>query len=319
LRGARHKPVEELRMASIRVAGLAKSYGGTQAVIDVTFSVDAGEVFVVLGPNGAGKTTTLEILEGHRSRDRGEVDVLGVDPAHGHGAWRARLGIMLQTAGVEDRATVAETLRRYGAYYPKPRPAEELLATVGLADRAGARVRELSGGGRRRLDLALALLGNPEVLFLDEPTAGFDPVARRATWDLCATMAAQGTAVLLTTHDMEEAEVLADRVAILAGGTIPAAGTLAELTAGHPSEVSFALPGGQAQWPLPAAVLAAATPADTAIPATAGDRVVLATADPAPLVAALARWAAAGGPRAERLAVRPPGLEAVYLAYAQEP
>ncbi|GGU80701.1 ABC transporter ATP-binding protein [Lentzea flava] len=212
-------------MNAIRVRGLRKAYKGHQAVAGVDLDVARGEVFAVLGPNGAGKTTTVEILEGHRGRDSGEVNVLGVDPAEGNRAWRSRLGIVLQSATDAATLTVREAVRHYARYYGNPRDPEEVIELVGLAEKAKSRAGTLSGGQRRRLDVALGIIGRPELVFLDEPTTGFDPEARRQFWGLIRLLAAEGTTILLTTHYLDEAEALADRVAVLAGGRIVAEGT----------------------------------------------------------------------------------------------
>ena len=207
-----------LAEAAVSVHGLRKTYGERTAVDGVDLDIPRGEVFALLGPNGAGKTTTVEILEGYRSRDAGEVSVLGVDPADATPQWRARVGIVLQSVTDLSELTVAETVRHFAGYYPRPRDPDEVIATVGLTDSAAQRTRLLSGGQRRRLDVALGLLGRPELLFLDEPTTGFDPAARRQFWDLVEDLAREGTTILLTTHYLEEAERLADRVAVIASG-----------------------------------------------------------------------------------------------------
>jgi ABC-2 type transport system ATP-binding protein len=216
-------------MTAIRVRGLRKSYGGVAAVDGVDLDIRQGEVFALLGPNGAGKTTTVEILEGHRERDGGSVSVLGADPANAGRAWRARLGIVLQTATDAAELTVRESVRHYAGYYPDPAPVDEVIERVGLTAKAGARVKGLSGGQRRRLDVALGVIGRPELVFLDEPTTGFDPEARRQFWELVRGLAAAGTTILLTTHYLDEAEALADRVAVIAAGRIVAEGTPATL------------------------------------------------------------------------------------------
>jgi ABC-2 type transport system ATP-binding protein len=216
-------------MTALQVRGLRKSYNGVAAVDGIDLEVRQGEVFALLGPNGAGKTTTVEILEGHRRRDAGEVSVLGEDPGTAGRAWRARLGIVLQTANDAAELTVRESVRHYAGYYPSPAAVDEVLEQVGLTAKAGARVKSLSGGQRRRLDVALGVVGRPELVFLDEPTTGFDPEARRQFWDLIRSLAASGTTVLLTTHYLDEAEALADRVAVIAGGHIVAEGTPATL------------------------------------------------------------------------------------------
>jgi ABC-2 type transport system ATP-binding protein len=209
-----------LAEAAVSVHGLRKTYGERTAVDEVDLDIPRGEVFALLGPNGAGKTTTVEILEGYRSRDAGEVSVLGVDPTDATPQWRARVGIVLQSVTDLSELTVAETVRHFAGYYPSPRDPDEVIATVGLTDSAAQRTRLLSGGQRRRLDVALGILGRPELLFLDEPTTGFDPAARRQFWDLVEDLAREGTTILLTTHYLEEAERLADRVAVIASGRI---------------------------------------------------------------------------------------------------
>ena len=206
--------------AAVLVRGLHKRYGERTAVDGVDLEVSTGEVVAILGPNGAGKTTTVEILEGYRRRDAGEVRVLGHDPAAATPAWRARVGIVLQSVNDLSELTVHETVRHFAAYYPQPRDPDEVIATVGLADSADQRSRLLSGGQRRRLDVALGILGRPELLFLDEPTTGFDPAARRTFWQLIEDLAAEGTTILLTTHYLEEAERLAGRVAVMAHGRV---------------------------------------------------------------------------------------------------
>jgi ABC-2 type transport system ATP-binding protein len=216
-------------MSAIQVRGLRKSYRGLPAVDGVDLDIRQGEVFALLGPNGAGKTTTVEILEGHRKRDAGEVAVLGADPATAGRAWRARIGIVLQTANDAAELTVRESVRHYAGYYPAPADVDDVIEQVGLAAKAGSRVKALSGGQRRRLDVALGVIGRPELVFLDEPTTGFDPEARRQFWELIRNLAAGGTTILLTTHYLDEAEALAHRVAVIAGGRIVADGTPATL------------------------------------------------------------------------------------------
>ena len=200
----------------VTVSGLCKSYGGVEAVRGVDFTVHEGEVFSLLGPNGAGKTTTVEILEGYRRRSAGSVRVLGIDPERAGSAFRDRLGIMLQSGGIELQLTVREALRQYGSYYSHPVDGPELAELVGLTEKLGARVGTLSGGQQRRLDLALALVGRPEIVFLDEPTTGFDPDAWRRSWDLIESLRDLGTTIVLTSHYMDEVERLADRIAVIA-------------------------------------------------------------------------------------------------------
>ncbi|MFD9892983.1 ABC transporter ATP-binding protein [Amycolatopsis sp. NPDC059027] len=214
---------------AVSVRGLCKEYPGHVAVAGLDLDIRRGEVFALLGPNGAGKTTTVEILEGHRDRTAGEVSVLGEDPGRAGRAWRARLGIVLQTATDAAELSVAETVRHFAKYYPNPRDPEEVIDKVGLTEKAGARVKSLSGGQRRRVDVALGIVGRPELLFLDEPTTGFDPEARRQFWALIAGLAEEGTTILLTTHYLDEAEALADRVAVIARGRIVAEDTPRDL------------------------------------------------------------------------------------------
>ncbi|MGA5304991.1 ABC transporter ATP-binding protein [Nucisporomicrobium flavum] len=216
-------------MTAIKARGLRKTYGTQIAVDGIDLDIATGEVFALLGPNGAGKTTTVEILEGHRRRTGGDVSVLGEDPGSASRAWRTRIGIVLQTASDAGDLTVAEVVRHVGGFYPRSRPVTDAIELVGLEDKAGARVRTLSGGQRRRLDVALGIVGRPELVFLDEPTTGFDPEARRQFWALIRALAAEGTTILLTTHYLDEAEALADRLAVIAGGVIVAEGTPATL------------------------------------------------------------------------------------------
>ncbi|HEY8533535.1 MAG TPA: ABC transporter ATP-binding protein [Micromonospora sp.] len=214
---------------AIRVRGLRKSYGSTVALHELDLTIHRGEVFALLGPNGAGKTTTVEILEGFRSRDAGEVAVLGVDPARGDASWRARIGIVLQGTGEFDELTVREVVHHFASLYPNPDDPDAVIERVGLTAKARARVDTLSGGQKRRLDVALGIIGRPELLFLDEPTTGFDPEARREFWDLIRDLAAGGTTIVLTTHYLEEAEALADRVGVIARGRLVAVDTPAQL------------------------------------------------------------------------------------------
>ena len=209
---------------AVRVRGLVKSYGQVQAVRGIDLDIHPGEIFALLGPNGAGKTTTIEILEGYRSRDSGEVLVLGHDPGRERAKIKPRVGIVLQKTGVDRYLTVAETIRLFASYYPRPRPVDEVIDLVGLDAKRGARVTTLSGGQLRRLDMAVALVGDPDLLFLDEPTSGFDPSARREAWQVVKSLAALGKTILLTTHYMDEAQYLADRVAVIAAGQIVAEG-----------------------------------------------------------------------------------------------
>src|SRR3954453_15192957 len=220
---------------AIDVRGLRKRYGDFEAVRGLSFAVRRGEVFGLLGPNGAGKTTTVEILEGYRERSEGDVTVLGHDPAARERALRERMGIVLQSSGFYPRATVREAVEHFGAAYPHPRDARETIALVGLEGKEDTRAGQLSGGQQRRLDLALALVGDPELIFLDEPTTGFDPAARRAAWEVIRSLRGLGKTILLTTHYLDEAEQLADRVAVLREGTIAAIGRPAELSGSTPA------------------------------------------------------------------------------------
>jgi len=213
----------------VEVRALTKSYKGVEAVRGIDFDIRRGETFALLGPNGAGKSTTIEILEGYRDRTGGTVSVLGVDPKHGGLPWKARLGIVLQSTGESGSATVREQLRHFAGLYPNPRDVDEVIAAVGLEQKAGTRIGKLSGGQKRRVDVALGIIGRPELLFLDEPTTGFDPEARRQFWELIRGLSGEGTSILLTTHYLDEAAQLADRAGIIAGGELVAIGAVDEL------------------------------------------------------------------------------------------
>lgn len=230
--------------AAIEVRDLVKTYGENRAVDGVSFAVEEGEVFAILGPNGAGKSTAVEILEGHRERTSGDVSVLGQDPATAGAAFRDRLGIVLQSAGIDRELSVREVLEFYRAAYSRPRDVDEVIGLVELDEKADDRVGTLSGGQQRRVDLALGLIGDPDLIFLDEPTTGFDPAARRRSWDLIRNLTSLGRTVVLTTHYLDEAENLADRVAVLAAGRIVAEGTPAALRAslGEGTRITFDLP-----------------------------------------------------------------------------
>lgn len=213
----------------VQVRDLHKSYGSVDAVRGVSFSITAGETFALLGPNGAGKSTTIEILEGYRDRTSGEVSVLGADPRHGGLEWKARLGIVLQTSGESGNVTVTEQLRHFAGFYPHPRDVDEVIDAAGLREKATTRISKLSGGQRRRVDVALGIIGRPEMLFLDEPTTGFDPEARHKFWDLIRGLKAEGTTILLTTHYLDEAAQLGDRAGIIAGGQLIDIGAIDEI------------------------------------------------------------------------------------------
>lgn len=223
---------------AVDVRGLRKRYGDVTAVDGMDLAIRKGEVLGLLGPNGAGKSTTVEIIQGHRSRDAGEVTVLGADPASATRAWRSRVGIVWQDESAPAELTVRETVRHFARYYPRPRDPEEVIALVGLEAKAGSRIKALSGGQRRRLDVALGVIGGPKLLLLDEPTTGFDPAARRRFWALIRTLAQEGTTILLTTHYLEEAEALADRLTVVARGRIVAEGTSHELRERHATGVT---------------------------------------------------------------------------------
>jgi ABC-2 type transport system ATP-binding protein len=293
------------------VQGLTKDYGTNRAVDGLSFTIEAGEVFALLGPNGAGKTTTVEILEGHRRRTSGTVSVLGMDPESGGRAYRERIGIVLQEAGFDEEFTVRELVSMYSGLYPRHRDVDEVIERVGLDDKARARTKTLSGGQRRRLDLALGLIGDPELLFLDEPTTGFDPSARRKAWDLVASLRDLGTTIVLTTHYMEEAEHLADRVAVVQDGRFVALDTPANLVATEGAEamISFDLPDGLAPEDLPAFGVAA--------PRMHGAKVDIPTGHPTHDLNALTEWAIQRGIHLEGLTMARPTLEDVYLDLTQ--
>ncbi|MEU9230838.1 ABC transporter ATP-binding protein [Streptomyces subrutilus] len=292
----------------IDVEGLRRGYaGGFEAVRGVSFSVARGEVFALLGTNGAGKTSTVEVLEGLAAPSGGRVRVFGLDPYTRRAEVRPRTGVMLQEGGFPSDLSVAETLRMWGGVTTGARPAAQVLELVGLAARARVRVKQLSGGERRRLDLALALLGRPEVLFLDEPTTGMDPEGRRDTWALVRDLRDQGTTVVLTTHYLEEAEELADRLAILHEGELVLSGTPAEVTAGRPARIRFTLPDGVPAARLPLSLRAAAY----------GQHVEIRTGRLQESLTALLRWAHDAGVALERLDARSGSLEEAFLDIAQ--
>jgi ABC-2 type transport system ATP-binding protein len=272
----------------ISVSGLRKSYGEVEAVRGVDLEVRAGEVFAFLGPNGAGKTTTIEILEGYRRRNAGEVSVLGADPEHADREWRERIGIVLQSCRLDPYLTVRESLALYAGYYRAPRPIEETIDLVGLAGKADARASSLSGGQQRRLDVGMALIGDPELIFLDEPTTGFDPSARRQAWETIAGLRELGKTILLTTHYMDEAQRLADRVAVIVAGRVVARGTPEDLgdRENRPARITWREQGREVE-------LETTTPVET--------------------LNELTGRALAEGRELEGLEVRRPSLEDVYL------
>ena len=279
-------------MSAVSVTGLRKSYGAYEALRGIDFTIEPGEVFGLLGPNGAGKTTTVEILEGYRTRNAGTVEVLGIDPQQSGSAWRERIGVMLQSSSLYPNLTPRESLQVFAGYYAKPRDVDEVVEIVGLAEKADDRVRTLSGGQKRRLDLALALVGDPELVFLDEPTTGFDPGARRTAWDTVRNLRALGKTILLTTHYLDEAEQLADRVAVLRDGVIVREGSPAELTGGIvETEIRFR---------------------------RGGEDVVEHTKDATRRLHELTAEALARGEELEQLEVRRPTLEDVYLELTAE-
>jgi ABC-2 type transport system ATP-binding protein len=275
-------------MPAVSVKDLHKTYGAHEAVRGIDFEIEAGEVFGLLGPNGAGKTTTVEILEGYRTRDSGTVEVLGQDPQRADLAWRDRIGVVLQSSAMYPNLSVAESLELFAGYYQDPLEVEQVVVLVGLEEKRGARVRTLSGGQKRRLDLGLGLIGNPEVLFLDEPTTGFDPAARRAAWEVIRSLRELGKTILLTTHYLDEAESLADRVAVLREGKIAAIGRPADLTGSAPAtEIRY-------HWN--------------------GEDVVVSTHEPTRVLHELTAKALDEGRELENLSVRRPTLEEIYLA-----
>jgi ABC-2 type transport system ATP-binding protein len=290
--------------AAISVTGLTKSYGRVLAVAGVDLRIDQGEVFALLGPNGAGKTTTVEILEGYRRRDGGQVRVLGLDPGSQRAALKPRIGIVLQSTGVDRYLTVAETIAMYSSYYPHPRPVDEVIDLVGLRDKRDSRVVKLSGGQQRRLDVAIALAGDPDLLFLDEPTTGFDPSARREAWQVVKNLSALGKTVLLTTHYMDEAQYLADRVAVIAAGRIVADGTPASLLGRDTAQakIRYRLPTG------------AVPPVDLTAQPDEDGWVDIAPANLTAALHALTGWALDHGVALDDLQVIRPSLEEVYLA-----
>ena len=292
---------------AIEVSDLRKAYGQLEAVRGVSFTIAHGEVFCLLGPNGAGKTTTVEILEGYRVRSGGDVRVLGMDPADAPRELRERVGIVLQQCGVQSYLSVAELVEMYGRYYSHSRPVSEVIEVVGLQRKRDTRANDLSGGQRRRLDLALALVGDPDLIFLDEPTTGFDPAARRNAWSTIRSLCDLGKTIFLTTHYMDEAQFLANRVAIMREGQIVASGSPEELGGRdlRPAEVHFALPPGVALGDLPS------VPA-VDVSLTEG-RVFIQTKEPVVAAQRITTWALQRGFELEHFAVNQPTLEDIYL------
>ena len=294
---------------AIDVRGLRKSYPDVEAVRGIDLQVRTGEVFALLGPNGAGKTTTVEILEGHRDRTAGEVSILGHDPGRHERAFKRRIGIVLQTAGVEPYLTVEEAIDLYRGYYPTPRPLDELVQVVGLEEKRTSLVRKLSGGQQRRLDVAIGLAGDPDLLFLDEPTTGFDPSARRNAWAMIRNLQSLGKTVFLTTHYLDEAQYLADRVAIIVAGRIVAQGAPADLVRGDATTaITFRLPPGDRE--LPEAVRDAAQVDD--------GQVTIETSQPTQTLYHLTAWATEQSIELEELAISRTSLEDVYLKLTKE-
>jgi ABC-2 type transport system ATP-binding protein len=279
-------------VSAISVRGLRKSYGGVEAVRGIEFEVAAGEVFGLLGPNGAGKTTTVEILEGYRRRDAGEVSVLGFDPGRAERAFRERIGVVLQQSELWPTLTVREIHRVFAGYYERARDVDEVIALVGLAEKGDARVKTLSGGQKRRLDLGVALVGDPDLVFLDEPTTGFDPAARRNAWELVRSLRDLGKTVLLTTHYLDEAQQLADRVAVLRAGEI--------VLMGRPSDLTAASAKAEIRY------------------RRDGELVVVETDEPTRVLHELTAAALAEGRELDALEIRRPTLEDVYLALVDE-
>jgi ABC-2 type transport system ATP-binding protein len=292
---------------AVEARGLRKAYGEVEAVRGVDLEVQRGEIFALIGPNGAGKTTTLEVLEGYLRADAGEVRVLGHDPARQETALKRRIGIVLQGTSVQSYLTVEETLQQFRGYYPHPRALDELVEITGLGEVRKRLVRRLSGGQQRRLDVALGLAGDPELLFLDEPTTGFDPAARRGAWDMVRSLKALGKTVLLTTHYMDEAEALADRVAIISRGVIVASGTPEELRSGAAETlITFRYDGPAADLPPLAGI------------ACEDHRVSVRTPEPTAVLYELTSWARARGHDLPGLSVTPVSLEDVYLGLAAD-
>ena len=295
-------------LPAVRARGVRKAFGSTVALDGLDLEVEAGEIVAVLGPNGAGKTTLLAVLEGLLARDGGEVEVLGVDPASAGPDWRERIGIVLQETAIEPLLTVRESLELYSGYYRDPYPVGDVIELVGLEGSDAVRAGRLSGGQRRRLDVGIAMSGRPELLFLDEPTTGFDPAARRSAWQMIAGLRERATTVLLTTHYMEEASELADRVVIVDDGRVVENGTPATLGAdrGLPTEISFRPPDGFGRDDLPPSLR-------DRVEGDASGLMILRTDSPTVDLATLTSWAGSHGSELPGLSVRPPSLEDIYL------
>ena len=298
-------------MDAIRVRGLSKHYGDLKAVDGIDLTVEEGEVLALLGPNGAGKSTSVEIIEGHRIRTGGEVDVLGFDPATGGRAFRERIGIVLQQTALERELEVAEVIATYADLYPRRRDVDEVIRIVGLEEKRNARIKTLSGGQQRRLELALGIIGDPDLIFLDEPTTGFDPSARRQAWELIDNLRTLGKTILLTTHYMDEAQNLADRVAVIARGRIVAEGTPESIggRAEREATISF-LVDGEARDQLPAE-------ARSGLDGATGI-VTVRTSNPTAVLNRLTGWAVERGIELEALSVERPSLEDIYLQLTEE-
>lgn len=293
---------------AIEARGLRKMYGSYEAVRGIDLQVARGEVFALLGPNGAGKTTTVEILEGHRPRTSGEVSVLGYDPGANHRAYKQRMGIVLQSTSVDPYLSVEETIDQFRGYYPNPMPLNDVLDHVGLQEQRRVRVKKLSGGQQRRLDVAIGLAGNPELLFLDEPTTGFDPAARRGAWEMVRSLKSLGKTVLLTTHYMEEAELLADRVAILVQGRIVAEGVPGELALRNgATTIRFRLPHG-----------APSLPADMHVEPGCNGVFAISTKSPTRALHGLTAWAVQSDVELQDLTVSHPTLEDLFIELVRE-
>ncbi len=298
-----------METAAIEVTNLTKTYGSFQAVKGIDIHVERGEIFALLGPNGAGKTTTIEILEGHQDKTAGEVSVLGHDPFKNHIEFRSQIGIVLQETGLDPYLTIEETIKQYSYFYGTPKPIEEVLLLTNLQEHKGVKVRQLSGGLKRRLDVAIGLAGDPELIFLDEPTTGFDPNARRTTWDTIKSLKNIGKTILLTTHYMEEAEELADRIAIMVNGHILMTGTLTDIrNTQKSSNVYFQATSSNTNLPIDLANIAEFSEGEISI----------ATDDPVHVLHQLTNWATSNGIDLPHLSVKEQSLEDIFLSWTQK-